>query len=270
MRQDLRAPYARALRQARYDAYPAGQYVGQESFMTADEIRMLAAQCGIGAGTAILDLCCGVSGPGRLIAVETGCDYLGVDYSASAIEIARERAGGLRCRFLEGRVPPVPSGPYDAVLLLETMLAFPDPRPVLHGVAQALVPGGAFGATVEVGAPLTCAERARMPDADTVHLVELGRLSMLLAEAGLSVTWTHECTAAHHAVATALLAALCDRSAEIAPHIGPRALDDLLAAHRLWVDWLGSGRVRKYALVARKQDTRSGEQGLDPRRHHGA
>ena len=40
---------------------------------------------------------------------------------------------------------------------------------------------------------------------------------------------------------------------DIAAQIGRRALDELLAAHRLWSDWLGSGRVRKLALVAEKR-----------------
>src|ERR1700759_3980693 len=101
VRQDARAPFERALHQARIDAYPPGQYVGQESFMTADEIRPLAGRCRIGPDTSVLDVCCGVAGPGRLIAAERGCDYLGVDYSSSALEIARERSGDLRCRFVE-------------------------------------------------------------------------------------------------------------------------------------------------------------------------
>jgi hypothetical protein len=29
-----------------------------------------------------------------------------------------------------------------------------------------------------------------------------------------------------------------------------RALDELLTAHRLWIEWLGEGRVRKLAVVA--------------------
>jgi hypothetical protein len=34
--------------------------------------------------------------------------------------------------------------------------------------------------------------------------------------------------------------------------IGRRALDELLAAHRLWIEWLDAGRVRKLALVAER------------------
>ncbi len=40
--------------------------------------------------------------------------------------------------------------------------------------------------------------------------------------------------------------------ADIAAQIGHQALQDLLAAHRLWSEWLRDGRVRKLALVAEK------------------
>ena len=63
MRQDDREPFERALRRAREAAFPAGEFAGQESFMTASEIRALAARAGIGPGVSVLDLCCGVGGP---------------------------------------------------------------------------------------------------------------------------------------------------------------------------------------------------------------
>src|SRR5215217_2848165 len=99
MRQDDRAPFHRALLRARETAYAPGEFVGQESFMTAGEIRALAQRAGIGHGVTVLDLCCGTAGPGRFVTRELGCSYLGVDASASAIAIARERAGDLPCEF---------------------------------------------------------------------------------------------------------------------------------------------------------------------------
>ncbi len=39
---------------------------------------------------------------------------------------------------------------------------------------------------------------------------------------------------------------------DIAAQIGRRALEELLVAHRLWSDWLRTGRVRKIAFVAEK------------------
>ena len=251
MRQDERAPFDRALRRAREAADGPGAFAGQESFMTASEIRALAARAGVGPGVGVLDLCCGAGGPGRLLARELGCDYLGVDASESAVALARERADGLPCRFAVARVPPLPPGRFDVVLLLETLLAFEDTDALLGAIAAALAPGGRFAFTLEEGRALTAAERAAMPDADTVWLTPLDELTASLERAGLTITTVEDHSAAQRATARALADAYAADGAAIAAEVGRRALDELLAAHRLWVDWLQQGRVRKLALIAR-------------------
>jgi SAM-dependent methyltransferase len=250
--QDDRAPFDRALRRAREAAYPPGEFVEQESFMTAGEIRALAVAAGVGPGVEVLDLCCGVAGPGRFLTRELGCSYLGVDASAGAIALARRRAAGLSCRFAVAEVPPLPAGRPDVVLLLETMLAFEDKAGLVRAVADALEPGGRFAFTLEAGAPLTAAERAAMPDAGTVWLTPLEELVETLAWAGLTVSWIEDHGAAHGATAAALARAYAADAGAIAAAVGRAALDDLLAAHALWVAWLASGRVRKPAVVATK------------------
>jgi SAM-dependent methyltransferase len=252
MRQDDRAPFDRALRRARASAYGPGEFVGQESFMTAGEIRALAVQAGIAPGVRVLDLCCGVAGPGRFLTRELRCGYLGVDASASAVALARERAGDLPCRFAVAQIPPVPSGSFDVVLLLETMLAFEDKDALVRQIFPALRSGGRFAFTLEEGRPLTAAERAAMPDADTVWLTPLDEMTVTLERAGLVVTWQEDRSRAHRAVAQALADALAADAEAIAAQIGHRALDDLLAAHRLWIEWLAEGRVRKLALVSER------------------
>ena len=257
MRQDDRAPFDRALRRARVAAFPAGGFVEQESFMTAGEIRALGEQAGIGPGVAVLDLCCGVAGPGRFLTRELGCDYLGVDASASAVAIARERAGELPCRFTVAQVPPLPTGSFDVVLLLETLLAFRDKDALVGEILPALRPGGRFAFTLEEGAPLSAAERAAMPDADTVWLTPLDELIAILERGGLAVTWRRDVSRAHRAAAQALAQAFEAHAEAIAAEVGRRALDELLAAHRLWVRWLDEGRVRKFAVVAARTPTRT-------------
>jgi SAM-dependent methyltransferase len=252
VRQDERSPFDDALRAAREAAYEPGEYVEQESFMRASEIRALAEQAGIGPGASVLDLCCGVAGPGRYLVRELGCDYVGVDSSASAIGIARARAGGLPCRFELAQVPPLPPGTFDVVLLLETMLAFADKATLVDGVARALPPGGRFAFTLEEGGPLTDAERARMPDADTVWPTTLDEMHALLERAGLVVRWQDDWSRSHLATAKSLTDAFVADATAIAGRIGRRALDELLAAHRLWIDWLATGRVRKFALMAER------------------
>jgi SAM-dependent methyltransferase len=254
VRQDNRAPFVRALARAREAAYAAGEYVEQESFMRAGEIRTLAVRAGIAPGVSVLDLCCGIAGPGRFLTRELGCAYLGVDSSASAVEIARDRARGLGCRFAVGRVPPLPPGTFDVVLLLETILAFPDKAPLLQAISGALPAGGRFAFTVEEGAPLTGPERERMPDADTVWLVPMDELHGLLDRAGMVVRWEEDVSPSHRETADALAAAFSADAPAVAAEIGCPALDDLLAAHRLWSEWLATGRVRKVAAVAEKAD----------------
>ena len=247
MRQDERAPFELALRPAREHAL-GGESVGQESFMTASEILALARRAGIGPGVSVLDVGCGVAGPGSLLVRELGCEYLGVDFSESAIAIARDRSPGLP--FRTARVPPLPDGRYDVVLLLEAMLAIEDKTALIHAVAGALRPGGRFAFTLEEGAALSAAERAAMPDPDTVFLHELDEIAGTLARAGLELTWQEDRSARHRATAVALAAAYEAHGDAITTALGPRALADLLAAHRLWIDWLREGRVRKLALVA--------------------
>ncbi len=221
--------------------------------MRASEIRTLAHQARIGPGVSVLDLCCGVAGPGRMITAESGCDYLGIDHSASALATARELAGNLSCRFEQAHLPPLPTGRFEVVLLLETMLAFGDKEALVSEVARVLEPGGRFGFTVEEGRPLTPQERALMPGADTVWLMELTELTSVLRGAGLTVTWRQEYSSSHHAIATALHRCYQADSQQIADQIGKQATADLITAHRLWSDWLGSGRVRKFAMLAEKQ-----------------
>jgi SAM-dependent methyltransferase len=252
VRQDERDPFVDALQQAREAAYGPGEYVEQESFMRASEIRALAERARIGPGVSVLDLCCGIAGPGRFLTRELGCDYVGADSSVSAVEIARERARGLPCRFELAEIPPLPRGRFDVVLLLETMLAFRDKERLVQAVSGALPAGGRFALTLEEGAPLMEAERVRMPDADTVWLTPLAELHELLARAGLAVRWEEDWSRAHRAVAESLTAAYAAGSAAISERIGARALDELLVAHRLWCDWLATGRVRKFALVAER------------------
>ena len=252
MTQVDRAEIDGALHQARVSAFAPGEFIGQESFMTAGEIRDLAMRAGIGPGVTVLDLCCGVGGPGRFLTRDLGCAYLGVDASASAVAVARERAGDLPGRVAVAQVPPLPGGSVEVVLLLETMLAFQDKEELVGGIAAVLGPGGRFAFTLEEGRPLTAGERRAMPDSDTVWLTPLEEMTAILERAGLVVTSQEDHSGSHRAMAQALADAFAGDADGIAGRIGRRPLDQLLVAHRLWVEWLDARRVRKFALVARR------------------
>jgi hypothetical protein len=77
-------------------------------------------------------------------------------------------------------------------------------------------------------------------------------LTDLLAAVSLTITWQEECTKFHAVTAAALLDAYRGDAGRIADRVGARGLDELVAAHELWADWLSSGRMRKFAIVAEK------------------
>jgi hypothetical protein len=112
--------------------------------------------------------------------------------------------------------------------------------------------GGRFAFTMEAGPPLTKSERERMPDAETVWLTPLPDILTCLERIGLVVRWQEDFTRSHQSVADSLTEAFAADATDIAGQIGRRALEELLAAHRLWSEWLREGRVRKIALVAVK------------------
>lgn len=249
---DERRERVESLRRAQELAFGPHEYVEQESFVRASEILALAERAGVGPGVSVLDLCCGVAGPGRFMMRQLGCTYVGVDSSASAIAVAAKRARGLPCRFEVREVPPLPPGKFEVVLLLETMLAFRDKEELVDEIVRVLPAGGRFAFTLEEGAPLTEAERAAMPAGDAVSVTPLEEMHALLAAACLTVSYEADWTKSHREAAAALTDAYAADSTAIASRLGGRALEELLAAHRLWTEWLTEGRVRKFGVVAER------------------
>jgi SAM-dependent methyltransferase len=247
-----RSPIAQVPDDARTAAYAPDEFIGQESFMTASEILGLARQAGLGPGVRMLDLCCGGGGADRYLTSTFGCSCVGIDESAEAVAAARECALGLPCDYRIGTVPPLPPGPFDVVLVLETFLAFADKQTLIAAVSQALLPGGRFAFTFEEGHPLTATEHAAMPQADTVWPTPLPELESLLIAAGFVIRWRRDDTRTQMGTVERLLAAFSAYRSQIAAVLGQDVIAELIAGHRLWRDWIRAGRIRKFALVAQK------------------
>lgn len=247
-----RALIEEGLQDARVAAFAPHEFVGQESFMSASEILTVARAASLGPGKQMLDICCGTGGPGRFLTQACGCGCVGVDGSADAVALARTRAIDAACRYVIAAVPPLPAGPYDVVLLLETFLAFRDKQAVITAVADILHPGGRFAFTLEEGSVLTTAEHAAMPQSDTVWPVPLPELQSLLTQAGFVIRWSRDDSRSQLGTVERLLDAYTTNRARIAAALGEHFIDDLVTSHRLWRDWIRTGRIRKFALVAEK------------------
>jgi sarcosine/dimethylglycine N-methyltransferase len=246
------------MRPAHIQAHREGEYVGQESFMSAREILDLARAGGVDARTKVLDLCCGSGGPALHLARQTGCRIVGVDRSSEATYLAQTSAEhqGLdrRATFIvaEALCPPIDPASFDAVLLYETMLAFKDKRTLLRVVRKLLRPGGRFGLTFEEGRPLASAERRRFPEVEEVWLTPKSEFRALLEATGFRIRWVEDHTASHAEVAGRLASAFRRDRATIVAALGSQASNELVIAHEQWAEWLCARRVRKLAVIAQR------------------
>ena len=247
-----------ALRPAHTQAHRDGEYVGQESFISAREILELARAAGADASTRVLDLCCGSGGPALLLARQTGCRIVGVDRSSEAIHLARTSAKhqGLdrRATFIvaEALCSPMDAASFDAILMYETLLAFEDKRRLVRVVRRLLRPSGRFGVTLEEGWPLSSAERRRVPEGEDVWLTPERVFRELLEAIGFRICRMDDHTAAHAEVAGRLAAAYRHNRATIVAALGLQTFNELVMAHERWAEWLSTRRVRKLAVIAQR------------------
>jgi SAM-dependent methyltransferase len=94
----------------------------------------------LGEGQVLLDLACGRGGYGLEIAKRTGCRLVGVDFSAVAVEQARQRGGDFRVGTLTAT--GLHGASVDAVMIVDA-LQFAESKPdALGECLRVLKPGG--------------------------------------------------------------------------------------------------------------------------------
>ena len=246
----------------RRSAFPPGEFVGQQSLVSATEIRTLARAAGIQPGVSVLDLCCGAGGPGSLLVAELACTYLGVDADPAAVALARTR-DELR------RAAPA-SRSAGAAVAPRAVRRRAAPRDPARVPRQASAPrrdlGGAAGrwpVRLHARGGGTAHRGGAGPDAACRHgLASPGlgweptsRRSGCESAGRPTGPASHRCTA--DALAEAYVAA--------AEHAGSpgdtRLLTELATSHRLWAmapEWArAQARLRRRAALTTKRRERS-------------
>ncbi|WP_149184822.1 methyltransferase domain-containing protein [Streptomyces sp. TRM49041] len=103
---------------------------------------------GITDASHVLDLGCGVGGPGLRVVAHTGARVTGISVSEEQIKTANRLAAEAgvadRAVFQHGDAMKLPfaDGSFDAVMALESICHMPDRQQVLTEVSRVLVPGG--------------------------------------------------------------------------------------------------------------------------------
>jgi ubiquinone/menaquinone biosynthesis C-methylase UbiE len=160
------------------DNLHVGYWDNPDSDVPAEEAAdrltdMMVEKLTIGAGSRVLDLGCGVGGPGVRIARLTGAQVTGISVSQEQVKLANSLAEstGLadRAVFQQANAMklPFPAQSFDAVIALESIPHMPDRGQVLAQIRRMLRPGGRLVLTdLFERAPIPA---AKQPTVDRFH-----------------------------------------------------------------------------------------------------
>ncbi|MFF4037036.1 SAM-dependent methyltransferase [Streptomyces sp. NPDC001816] len=156
---------------------------------------LMAERIRTGPGERVLDIGCGTGAPAIQLAQSTGAEVVGITNSPVQARLAAEKAGeagvadrvSFRCEDAGNLGFPPQS--FDAVWLVESIMAMPDRLAVLQQAAAVLKPGGRLALTdfLERTAPPAGAEQADTPQYAVLlgKLISLQDYPLLLEKAGL-------------------------------------------------------------------------------------
>jgi SAM-dependent methyltransferase len=128
----------------RHTGFPPGTRAG---VVPAEAIPELAGELRLRPGNTLLDLACGRGAYGLLIAKKAGTSLIGVDFSAQALNEAREQAARVGVSSASFRIGELtatglPDASVEAVLCTDA-IQFPDEPAIAYGeIRRVLKPGG--------------------------------------------------------------------------------------------------------------------------------
>jgi len=177
-------------------SYRSGDHTCAISTELFAHVALVVRQVHCGKPSRILEVACGTGMLSRQLEFSS---YHGLDLSAAAVDIARQKVG---TPGSEDHAPsqtyeaadfhdwPVPSTPPDVVLCVDAMHSFRDQQFVAHRIAAMLRPGGVFiVATINpvVYARIRRVGGVRLENGPVSHWLSRRELHRLIRNAGLSI-----------------------------------------------------------------------------------
>lgn len=246
-------------REIRSEAF--GEDLGQNSWLTATDLRKFAQGLQLEANHRLLDVACGSGGPLLAVAQWTGCHVVGIDLHdqavATATAMAREQKLDQRARFERhdaSRPLPFPDRSFDGVICVDAVNHLPDRRFVFSEWARVLVPGGRllFTDPIVVTGALSNTEIAARSAAGFYLFVPRGLDERLLDEVGLGLLSVDDLTTQMAEMAARRRAAREKRAAALREIEGDATFVSEQAFFRVAETLAAEGRLSRFAFLVRK------------------
>lgn len=182
---------ADALATVRRETYD--EDIGQNSWLSAAELRGFIEWMDIAAQSRVLEVASGSGGPACYVAQQTGCHLTGVDAAPEAVANARARAASLglgeQATFIEAdanKPLPFDDASFDALLCVDALNHLQDRRAVLADWFRVLRPGAALTFTdpVVVTGSVSNSELARRASIGFFLFTAPGYNERVLGEVG--------------------------------------------------------------------------------------
>jgi SAM-dependent methyltransferase len=208
--------------QIRQETY--GKDIGQNSWLTADEVDRFARLAGWSSTTVLLEIACGSGGPAIYLAETLGLKVTGVDINEAAIEtataMAAEKNVADRARFCRTDASaklPFEDQSFSAVQCVDSINHLPDREAVLKEWHRVLRPGGMLLYTdpIVVTGALTNAEIAARSLIGFFLFVPPGENERALREAGFALVHHEDVTENEASTSARWIAAREARRAEL-------------------------------------------------------
>lgn len=180
-----------AIRRETYD-----DDIGQNSWLSAAELRVFIEWMDITTVSRVLEVACGSGGPACYVAQQTGCHLTGVDANPEGIANARAHAASLglleATSFIEadGNKPlPFADGAFDALLCVDALNHLQDRRAVFEDWFRILRPGAdlTFTDPVVVTGAVSNIELMRRASIGFFLFVAPGVTDRLMEQAGFKL-----------------------------------------------------------------------------------
>jgi len=249
-----------------------GEDIGQNSWLTVDELERFISRLELRPTARLLDVACGSGGPSLRIARLTGCQVVGVELYDEAVaegtRLAQEAGLEKRASFVQADASetlPFEDGFFDAIFCIDAINHLADRPRVLGDWARLLRPRGRllFTDPVVITGILDSEEIALRTSIGYFVFLPADENERLLASAGLTVVDVEDTTDYLAEIATRRRDARAERAQPLRQIEGDAVFDGRQRFFDVVATLARERRLSRFAYTAEKQAGLSGSSRTD-------